>query len=120
MSNEMENSTGGRFSAGNIERFGWGLFVIFMGVAFYAEELHRIRESWEYVSLYGGGFLLGFWFLARLAGRSLSSAMLAVGTLLVAARVIDTFNLDLRMWPLIVILLGVALLVKAMTNNKED
>lgn len=110
---------GGFLSAGNIERFGWGLFLVYLGITLYAEELHRIKDAWDQVSLYGGGFLLVWWIGSRLIGKSLSYWMLAVGTIFVAGWVIDNYNLDLQVWPLIVILLGVALLIKAVTNNRS-
>jgi len=115
---EMDPGPGGRFTAANVERIGWGLFIIFMGVSFYAEDLHQIRDSWDQISLYGGGFLLAFWFAARLINRSLSYGMLVVGCVLVTTWAFDKYNLDLNFWPLIVIIAGIAMLVKAFTDKR--
>ena len=91
--NEIDQETDNRFATANVERIGWGLFIIFMGVSFYAEDLHRIRDSWDQISLYGGGFLLAFWFCARLINRSLSYGMLVVGSILVTTWAFEKYHL---------------------------
>jgi hypothetical protein len=116
--NEVEVSEGTRFSSTNVERIGWGLFIIFVGVSFYAEELHRIKDSWDQISLYGGGFLVAYWVVARLINRSLSYGMLVVGSILVTAWVFDEYDLNLKLWPLFIIIAGIAMLVKAFTDKR--
>ncbi|TNE36438.1 MAG: hypothetical protein EP347_11105 [Alphaproteobacteria bacterium] len=110
----------GLFAPGNVERFGWGLVLVFAGIAYYADALHNIRDAWDYIAPYGGGFLLVYWSLARMMGKSLSYWMLATGAIVFIAWVLDRWNLKLEYWPLLLIILGVALLIKAITNNRPD
>ncbi|TNE57146.1 MAG: hypothetical protein EP340_09570 [Alphaproteobacteria bacterium] len=110
----------GLFAPGNVERFGWGLLLVFAGIVYYADALHTIRDAWDYLAPYGGGFLLVYWSLARLMGKSLSYWMLATGAIVFIAWVLERWDLRLEYWPLLLIILGVALLIKAITNNRPD
>ncbi len=121
MSNDvgLGSKPSGRFTASSVERLGWGIFVVAMGVLFYAEELNRIRDAWDQISLIGGSFLIVYWFVARAIGRSLSNGMLVVGGVLVTFWVINKYHLSLEVWPLIIIVIGVMLIVKAFADKRE-
>ena len=113
---KLENGSKGSATR-KLERIGWALFLIFVGVVYYADELGRVTDFYSIVSIIGGGFLLAYWAFARLVRQSLSYPMLVVGTLLLVSGILDRYNIDLEWMPLIIIILGVLLLVKAVTDR---
>ncbi len=103
------------FRSQKYERAGWALLLIALGIYF-------LLPYWKFpegsVQLAVGLLLLIYWVIGRTMNFQLTSIYLIAGLVFSTLGAIEFFNLHIRVWPVVLIVVGAGLLWRVITERK--
>jgi len=92
-----------------LESIGWGLFLFMIG------GLAFVKNVPEGTWLIGAGIImLGLNAVRLMSGIRASGFTVVLGTIALVAGIGDVYGVDVPVWPLLIILIGLAVVVRAL------
>ncbi len=111
--NHDQRLTNERVLHRKLDAVGWSLFFIWTGIAFLAD------VGWGPGLLGVGIITLGAQAARKYFGLKLEGFWIAVGFFFVAGGVWNLFNIQFKLWPILCVITGIALLVPTLGRRRE-
>ena len=99
-----------------LEHFGWALFLITLGILMLLPGRWDLDGTWL---LTAGAIMIGLNIARKKFGIKVSYTTIVLGIIAFMLGIDDFFNLDITLFPVVLIILGVGIMIKSFLQKEK-